>query len=127
MDTPKKGIAIFLIVLGSVATLFGGVLTIATFGMILDGQDLISTLILLVLFLLITVGLGVAPLVIGIRRMQGKGRPAKKTVEQEVNVEAKNVAPVASASESEILKNGTQILCRDEQLITGTGLLSKHF
>lgn len=138
MKKKKTGLAIFFIIWGIPVTLFGALLVILTLSMILDGEDLLATAILVVIFLAITCVLGVLPLIKGIRILQGKEK--KKQSVQQATQTMQNMAeqirqptlqPAAQtvqpnpSYESVIhetatpLEAGRQILCKDEQFDDG--------
>lgn len=139
MKQKKRGLAIFLIVLGAFVTLMGALLVLITLSMILTGEDLISNGILAVILLALTFALGIIPLMKGIRILQGK----EKLQKNEKTQSGQNIQSVQLSvpKESVISKEATaverfiteqwseqsskQILCRDTQFDNGDGPMVK--
>lgn len=123
MKQRKKGLAIFLIIWGAIATLIGALFVILALSMILDGDDLISTSIVVLIFVLITYIAGILPFIKGIHILQGKEnkkhRAPKQTTQSMQTEEERPVVqqPIQPAyTETNAAK---QTLCRDEQFDKG--------
>ncbi len=129
MKQKKRGLAIFLIVLGAFVTLMGALLVLMTLSMILTGEDFISNGILAVILLALTFALGILPLMKGIRIWQGKDK-RQKNAHTQSGQKMQSVQP-SVPQESVISKEATsvesfmpeqsskQILCRDTQFDNG--------
>ena len=134
MERKEKGLAIFLIIVGVLATLIGALFIIVALSMLVDGNDFISTVILAFLFLVITFVAGILPLRKGLRILQGKG--SKKQDLPKQAVQAKPEQPVVQQSKpipqdtqpvTAEAVNVKQILCRDEQFDKGDWPFVKAF
>ena len=123
MKQKKKGLAIFLIIWGTIATLIGALFVILSLIMILDGNDLISTSIVVLIFVLITYIAGILPFIKGIHILQGKEKKKHSTPEQTTqSMQAEEKQPVIQQSIQPAYietKEEKQILCRDEQFDKG--------
>ncbi len=117
MKQKKRGLAIFLIVLGAFVTLMGALLVLMTLSMILTGEDFISNGILAVILLALTFVLGILPLMKGIRIWQGKDKRQKNDHTQS-GQKMQSVQP-SVPQESVIHETAKQILCKDEQFDNG--------
>lgn len=126
----KKALAIVLIVWGAVASLFGALLVILSMSMITDGNDVLSTVVLIVIFLGLTMVIGAFPLRKGIHMLQGKEKKREKSVQKnrrmKQNLAEKPADSIQRLAEEEQpiefspeATSDMQILCRDEQFDKG--------
>ncbi len=124
MKQKKKGLAIFLIVWGAIATLIGSLFVILALIMILNGDDLISTSIVVLIFVLITYIAGILPFIKGIHILQGKETTKHPSQKQEKQMNTEKSAmqqkpqPVPQTFITET-PDKKQMLCRDEQFDNG--------
>lgn len=135
MKQKKKGFGVLLIIWGTIVTLIGALFVILAFGMILNGNDFISTAIVIFIFMAITSVAGILPLVKGLRIIQGK-EPTKhlsKKQETQINTEKSAMqqkpqpaSPLPQAFIPET-PDKKQILCRDEQFDKGDWPFIKAF
>lgn len=131
MKQKKKGLAILLIIWGVIVTLIGALFVLIALSMIMDGNDLISTGIIVLIFVVITLVAGVLPFLKGLRILKGKeSEKSKKCSLQKQVLQSKQEQPVmqepikASVAEVPV---GEQILCRDEQFDKGDWPFVKAF
>lgn len=131
----KKGLGVFLIIWGAIATLIGVLFIILAFSMILDGNDFISTAIVIFIFMAITSVAGILPFVKGLRIIQGKETTKHSSQKQakQMNTEKSPMQqkpqpapPVLQVSITET-PDKKQILCRDEQFDKGDWPFVKAF
>ncbi len=127
MKQKKKGLAIFLIIWGAISTLIGALFVILAFGMLLDGNDFISTVIVIFIFMAITSVAGILPLVKGLHIIQGKettrhlSQKQTKQMNTEKSPMQQKTQPTPPVPQTSIAETPDKkhILCRDEQFDKG--------